>query len=274
MNPCRITEDLLPLYVDGTLSEDSREYVETHLNECGECRKLHTAMKKSVEIVLSRKNAQNSFKAFKRKVFWRKFLLTTLCAFVALALLGVALYKPIDAFLNHPFTMSMEPFEISAYCQTEGRVDVDIVYSEEQGGLFHQGFEVDFLPDEPETVFIRPYYTRMGQIDRWLNHTFGTGTLTSGGGWHMSFTTDPDAAADSESPFVRRCSKILFIGSDGERVLWENGDILPEYSPWSNPAATPVPSAALQPEQTAKSESTPSPLPTAFPAATGAADAP
>ena len=30
MNPCKITEDLLPLYVDNTCSDDSREYVENH----------------------------------------------------------------------------------------------------------------------------------------------------------------------------------------------------------------------------------------------------
>jgi len=254
MNPCRITEDLLPLYVDGTLSEDSREYVETHLNGCEECRRLHSAMKKSVEIVLSRKSAQTSFKSFKRRMFWKKFLLITLCCIAALAVLTVVLYTPIDKYLNRPFTMSMEPFEISVYSQTEGKVDVDIMHTE--GSLYQQGFEIDFLPDEPETVFIRPYYTRMGQIDRWLNHTFGTGTLTSGGGWHMSFTSDPDAPADAESPFSRRCSKIIFISSDGERILWENGDILPGYSPWSNPSATPVPSAGPLPESTSRPEAT------------------
>lgn len=34
---CNVTNDLIPLYVDDLLSSDSRELVEEHLSECGEC---------------------------------------------------------------------------------------------------------------------------------------------------------------------------------------------------------------------------------------------
>ena len=258
MNPCRITEDLLPLYVDGTLSEDSREYVETHLNECEECRKLHAAMKKSVDIVLSRRNAQTSFKSFKRRLFWRKFLLTMLCSIIVLTLLAVVLYSPIDSFLNRPFLMCIEPVESRLFYRTDGGVELELVYTAEDP--FMQGWDINFLPNDPETVCISPYYTRMGQINRWWNDTFGTGTLTNGDRWLMSFTTDPSAAIDSSSPFFRLCSKIILKGSDGERELWEKGDILPEYSPWNDvPAATPIPAASAQPETTSLPATTPHP---------------
>ncbi len=36
---CNIIEDLLPLYVDDMVSEDSRQLVEEHLKECTTCQK-------------------------------------------------------------------------------------------------------------------------------------------------------------------------------------------------------------------------------------------
>ena len=37
---CNIIEDLLPLYVDDMVSEDSRQLVEEHLKECTTCQKM------------------------------------------------------------------------------------------------------------------------------------------------------------------------------------------------------------------------------------------
>ena len=41
---CNIIEDLLPLYVDDMVSEDSRQLVEEHLKECPSCRKMQEEM--------------------------------------------------------------------------------------------------------------------------------------------------------------------------------------------------------------------------------------
>ena len=37
---CKIIRDLLPLYHDGVVSEESRELVENHLKTCADCRKM------------------------------------------------------------------------------------------------------------------------------------------------------------------------------------------------------------------------------------------
>lgn len=44
---CKIIEDLLPLYVDGACSEESRNAVESHISACAECRKKLGQMKYS-----------------------------------------------------------------------------------------------------------------------------------------------------------------------------------------------------------------------------------
>ena len=39
-NECSIVRDLLPLYAEGMLSEDSAAFVKEHLDTCEECRAL------------------------------------------------------------------------------------------------------------------------------------------------------------------------------------------------------------------------------------------
>ncbi len=36
---CDVIQDLMPSYIDGILSEDSRALVEEHMGTCQECRK-------------------------------------------------------------------------------------------------------------------------------------------------------------------------------------------------------------------------------------------
>ena len=55
---CNIIEDLLPLYIDDMVSEDSRQLVEEHLNECADCRKMLDEMKKENQLGLNSKNAE------------------------------------------------------------------------------------------------------------------------------------------------------------------------------------------------------------------------
>ena len=38
---CGIAEDLLPLYMDGCCSKDSRQAVEEHMRTCEKCRKKY-----------------------------------------------------------------------------------------------------------------------------------------------------------------------------------------------------------------------------------------
>ena len=42
---CKIIEDLLPLYIDGVCSEESKKLVEEHLSECSRCEDMFKQMK-------------------------------------------------------------------------------------------------------------------------------------------------------------------------------------------------------------------------------------
>ena len=43
---CNVIGDLLPLYVDGAVSEDTKKLVEEHLAECADCKKAAEDMEK------------------------------------------------------------------------------------------------------------------------------------------------------------------------------------------------------------------------------------
>ena len=48
--PCYIVSDLLPLYQDDILSEQTKKDIDKHLTECRECQKKMAAMKTQLDI--------------------------------------------------------------------------------------------------------------------------------------------------------------------------------------------------------------------------------
>ena len=47
---CNIIQDILPLYVDDVVSEDTKNIVEEHLTGCDECKKIAESMQEKIEI--------------------------------------------------------------------------------------------------------------------------------------------------------------------------------------------------------------------------------
>ena len=45
---CNVIKDILPLYLDDVVSQDTREMVEEHLESCDACRKEACVDRKSV----------------------------------------------------------------------------------------------------------------------------------------------------------------------------------------------------------------------------------
>ena len=50
MKGCKIIQDLLPNYIEGLTNEETNSFIEKHLNECENCKKLLNNMKKDIEI--------------------------------------------------------------------------------------------------------------------------------------------------------------------------------------------------------------------------------
>lgn len=86
---CNVARDLIPLHIDGVLSDDSRRLVEEHLAECPECRE-YAARASAAETVVSPKAIAEDKAAIvgiRRKLRRRRVL--TICL-TALIVLGIA----------------------------------------------------------------------------------------------------------------------------------------------------------------------------------------
>lgn len=84
---CEVIKDLLPLYVDGVLSEDSRKLVEEHLQSCKECREYYDNLKDDDIEAKQEKAAGDkaALKRIRRKINMRKLLVGCVAALVVAA---------------------------------------------------------------------------------------------------------------------------------------------------------------------------------------------
>ena len=78
--PCYIISDLLPLYQDGILSEQTKKDVDKHLNECQECQKMMNAIE--MQIPIRTTNSELKTNPLKKIRFYQKTL-TALGAIIA-----------------------------------------------------------------------------------------------------------------------------------------------------------------------------------------------
>ncbi|MGF7145576.1 putative anti-sigma-YlaC factor YlaD [Anaerotaenia torta] len=87
---CEIIKDLLPLYLDGVCSNESKAVIEEHLAECDSCKDELQAMKE--ELFLSRKeqNLKEAEAVKKLSRRWKKGMMKSLLKGVLLTLLVVA----------------------------------------------------------------------------------------------------------------------------------------------------------------------------------------
>ena len=102
---CNIIEDLLPLYIDDMVSEDSRQLVEEHLKECAACRKMLDEMKKENQLRTVSGNAKRNsdrrteiapLKKIRRRIRRKRMISIILAAVLVLLASGIGHYWYYD----------------------------------------------------------------------------------------------------------------------------------------------------------------------------------
>lgn len=101
---CDIIKDLIPLYIDGCCSEESKRYVEQHINNCEDCNKLLEDMKAPSDVV----EISESPKTFSKLYDWKASILQSVLLFISFGLitLGVALEAGTPSGLLNGFWAS------------------------------------------------------------------------------------------------------------------------------------------------------------------------
>ncbi len=86
---CDIVKDLIPLYIDGCCSEESRKIIEEHIENCVSCKKLLDDMTSQPDIV----TVSNAPAVFSKLNDWKASVMQSVLLFFSFALItiGVAL---------------------------------------------------------------------------------------------------------------------------------------------------------------------------------------
>ena len=69
---CNIIEDLLPLYIDGICSDETKEFIESHIENCSDCEQKLELMNTDLPIVNIEENLVNSRMLNKLSDIWIK----------------------------------------------------------------------------------------------------------------------------------------------------------------------------------------------------------
>lgn len=90
---CKIIQDLLPNYIEKLTSKETNEFIDNHLIECKECKKILNIMTKNNDNEQKSSNKQIDYlKKYRRKMIFFKILITTIIIFF-LVFLGIKLYQ-------------------------------------------------------------------------------------------------------------------------------------------------------------------------------------
>ncbi len=88
---CKIVQDLLPLYIDEVVSQDTKEMVDEHLQHCEECKKEYETMK--LDLYIPEENKDSLFRTIRKKWRKKKVMTSIVSIFVTTTILiGAFLY--------------------------------------------------------------------------------------------------------------------------------------------------------------------------------------
>lgn len=99
---CNIVKDLLPLYIEGMLSAESKAFVEDHLKECQECQAEFESLKSDAVVEASLNSAENTnaesalpLKKVKKALRKKKWITIGIAAASVLLIVCLLHYFPV-----------------------------------------------------------------------------------------------------------------------------------------------------------------------------------
>ena len=84
---CTIIQDVLPLYIDEVVSQDTKEMIDEHLQYCNKCQKEYESMKRDIFIPVE--NKDSLFNNVSRKWRKKKVVISTVSTLVTAIILIV-----------------------------------------------------------------------------------------------------------------------------------------------------------------------------------------
>lgn len=92
--PCTLIQDLLPIYVDGAVSEETACLVREHLDDCEECSKEYETMQRELELPSNpdlRSESAHAMKNMKLGLKWKTIAVAAISVLLTVVL-GITAY--------------------------------------------------------------------------------------------------------------------------------------------------------------------------------------
>ena len=207
---CNVIGDLLPLYVDGAVSEDTKKLVEEHLAECADCKKAAEDMRKELVLPVHEtvRAAETSFLQ-KMKKTWQKRRIRAAVISVAVTA-GVILgsymaltipqwiipYKPVD------FSVAVEDGMVCVYYTGKGRINCSYGYDGEDEFFLYftqspwSAYVEPLLEDAEQE---EPYRYQIDSVDRIAKVYYGEFSI----GLDVLYGKEAEMAAQTELIWIR-----------------------------------------------------------------------
>ena len=153
-NECNIVKDLLPLYIDGAVSEDSRRLVEEHTAICEDCAKERREMMLALPENQEPQVEQAVLKKAARKMRWKHMRRGGVIVLAGL-ILGIFLFRGVSSlnyylkYDNH-IRMSLEDYDVRFSVLNDGSLVSSIFPT--GTGSFAWGFESEPTEDGTGTI--------------------------------------------------------------------------------------------------------------------------
>lgn len=221
MNPdCDIIRDLMPMCIDKTASEKSREMVEAHVAQCPPCQKVYAEMNVEAKTDLPAQPATPEFtqtvrrmRSHRKRRTWLTIALSVLTA-VCLCLAGMWGYQ-----WYYQANILFAPGSISAVTTADGMVLLRLSDVPEDTVLFVKLRRAE-CPQSAEAqydVYFHAYATRhdLHRSSGTTLYFFLNGSISAGNVRLVSYGQETDV-----------CRMLLGNGNGGGRVFYLSGDAL------------------------------------------------
>lgn len=212
---CNVISDLLPLYIDEVCSPESRELVETHLEECEACRQALEQMKKDVKVESQAGDERKPLKMLKRNLR-KKYMIVILCTVLACAALA-GIYTAMN-LIQTP--ISYEDIKVSVVQNKDHENQYNLIFNGEDYACLYSTEDILYSDDHCD------YYAEILHCERSIwTKMFKRKPLKDQ--WVQSYTSDPEYsngynADDRGIRYTKTVAVYYQATPDSERhLLWE-----------------------------------------------------
>lgn len=152
--PCDVARDLMPLVLDGTASDGSREMLEKHLEECEACKKVYQSMQNDPSPLPERNGSMDeAMRKIRRKRHGRMACRVLLCLALAVALAFTGLFAWKKLGVEYNAKLSLDDYRIEL-ARTEAGECIATYVLKDPARRYGSSYSVQWQASEGAIIYL------------------------------------------------------------------------------------------------------------------------